>query len=496
MSKNTGFQIKPIPDETFLGLVVTAGILTGCATYSQAYRGILGKLKTCPASLLPRGLDQLSSYLPDRYQENVEAICYEHTALPYFHHFSKPEALSKVKEAMVTSKQLNIHNAIGLTNTAIREGQWLKYCSTCANEHWAVYRRATWLRSHQLPGVEVCYKHGLPLIESSISTVRYGAHSGQIELPPLSEFTQTRGAWSIGDAWDKSSPNRLIAQLSHELLTRQPLFSAPRSIGKVYRAAYIAAGCNRGKAVDREKVARKLRETYGDLIPRKLGIDFTPKSPSHWTRRITLSQDGIQHPMQHILVIGMLFDSLNQLESALSEASAKISCSASALDENSNLLNTAKRKINKEPVDQQKLELHRQTLAHALALHPHLTRNELRIKVGYTSYDWILRNDRGWAESHLPPKNANDVRVGGSPHSSPRPYNWVAHDEKLAAEILNLPPNVVVRKFKNEYLINNAQLARITKLSYFRIRKLISLPRTNAALNSLCIRAVHGSKFG
>ncbi len=491
MSKNNGFQIGPIPDETFLGLVVTSGILLGCATYSQAYRGILGKLRTCPASLLPRGLDQLSEYLPDRYQKNVDAICYEHTALPYFHHFSKSEAVSKVKEAMLSSRELNIHNAIGLTNTAIREGQWLKYCSACANEHWAHYDRATWLRSHQLPGVDVCYKHGLPLIESSISTVRHGTHSGQIELPPISEFTQTRSVWSTGDAWDKSSPNRLIAQLSHELLTRQPLFSAPRSIGKIYRAAYILAGCNKGKVVDWEKVANKLRETYGDLIPRKLGIDFISTSPGHWTRRITHSQDGIQHPLQHILIIGMLFDSFDQLESALSEAATGISHRALALAENLGPQNTT----NKRPIDQQKRALYRQILADALSLAPHLTRSELRTKVRYTSYEWILRNDRGWAESNLPPKNANIIRAKGRPNSSSRHYNWVAHDERLAAEILKLPPNDVVRKFNNEYLINNAQLARLTKLSYSRIRKLISLPRTNAALKSLSTRADHGRTF-
>lgn len=37
MSNNFGFQIKPIPDETFFGLVVTTGILAGFETYSQAY---------------------------------------------------------------------------------------------------------------------------------------------------------------------------------------------------------------------------------------------------------------------------------------------------------------------------------------------------------------------------------------------------------------------------------------------------------------------------
>lgn len=215
MSNHFGFQIKPIPDETFFGLLVATGILAGYETYSQAYTGILGKWKTCPASLLPRGLLQLSEFLPNYYKENLDTICDEHTALPYFKPFARPEVISKVKNAMLHGLDLHIHNTIGLTNTSIPESPRLKYCSACAEEQFSQYNRCTWLRSHQLPGVNVCYRHGETLSESSIPTARYGIHSGQIQLPHSSTcaIPNHRAVWSAGEAWDHSSPHRLIAQI-------------------------------------------------------------------------------------------------------------------------------------------------------------------------------------------------------------------------------------------------------------------------------------------
>lgn len=486
MSNNFGFQIKPIPDETFFGLTVATGILAGFETYSQAYRGLLGKCRTCPSSLLPRGLNKLSGYLPDRFQKDIEILCDEHTAFPYFHHFSKPEALSRVKEAMISDRDLNIHNAIGLTNTSIKESQRLKYCSACANEQWALWGRATWLRSHQLPGVNVCYRHGLPLIESSISTVRYGIHSGEIQLPPISESPDTHDLWSIGDAWDQDSPNRLIAQLSHELLYRRPDFCDPRIRGKTYRTAFIAAGYRKGNIVDWLKVAEALREKYGDLIPRKLGLDFAYQSNSHWIHQITASQQCIRHPLQHILIIGTMFKSFDHMAESMADISKrylsrKLTLPAlPAQDTNMSKLTPGKSSNQLKPkeLDRQKLAVYRQYLVNVLSLHPLATRSELRIRSGYSSYEWLLCNDREWVESKLPPKAVINKK-------KKKKKDWAFLDKKLAAEISKIPPNDVVRKFKSEYVINNAHIARITDISYFFIRKLITFPQTNAALSRM-----------
>lgn len=490
MSNHFGFQIKPIPDETFFGLVVAAGILAGYETYSQAYTGILGKWKTCPASMLPRGLLKICGFLPDHYQNNPDTICDKHTALPYFQSFVKPEVVSKVKEAMLHGLGLNIHNAIGLTNTSIPDSPKLKYCSTCAEEQFLQYNRSTWLRSHQLPGVNVCYRHGETLSESPIPTARYGIHSGQIKLPHTSPRAPyiLRTAWSAGDEWDHSSPHRLIAQISHELLCNQPNCSDGQARGRAYRTAYIAASSSTHK-VDWILLEEVLRAKYGDLIPRALQINFACGTNDNWVRRITDHREGIRHPLQHVLIIGALFDSLRHLEEVMLDQARNPLNSIEAAPVPGNEVDPSiltEPESSPSPRLNQKHISNRKALLNVVSQHPHASRSEIKIKLGIRKYKWVLLNDREWAKSILPPKNS----AKRTNHASERQEQnrvssirkWEVLDQKLAAQILQLSPANIVQIHEGKVEANKAQIARLTGVTYSYIRKLASFPNTGAAI--------------
>lgn len=481
-----GFRIKPIPDETFFGLLVTTGILAGFETYRQLYSAILGNNKLCPSTLLPRGLQKISGFLPQRYTENAESICIEHSALPYFQHFSKPKGLQKAKETMLSGIGVNVRNAVGLTSTPIKESRHLKYCRACADEQWNLHRRATWLRSHQLPGVEVCYRHGLSLCDSPISTVKYGIHSDQIQLPPQSGNTSPPNEiWSVGDAWDQTSPNRLIAQISHELLIKGPVIFDPRARGHAYRSAFISAGFRNGRYVDWAKVEVALREKYGDLIPRKIGVDFFCKSYGHWVHRITANQDCVFHPLQHILIIGAMFDNLEQLDEAMKKEAGQYVAQHAMLPTlpvqptNSSFSTEGASSTQHESniIDQQTLESRRHAIIMELSRNPQSTRANLKSKLG-RCYQWLLINDHEWMQSILPPKV-----LKGKKRSSQPTTDWESLDGKLALEILNITRDDAVNIFDGNSIINRAQIARLSELSYFRVKKLITFPKTKAALN-------------
>ncbi|MGB7595948.1 MAG: hypothetical protein WBM09_00100 [Gallionella sp.] len=94
MANHYGFEIKPIPDETFFGLLVAIGILTGCKTYSETYSKLLNKRNICPATLLPKHLHAIREFLLRDYSEIEDLLCLKHTALPYFQHFVQQAAYS------------------------------------------------------------------------------------------------------------------------------------------------------------------------------------------------------------------------------------------------------------------------------------------------------------------------------------------------------------------------------------------------------------------
>ena len=489
METNYGFQIKPIPDETFFGLLVATGILAGFETYAQLYSGILGNNKLCPSTLLPRGLKKISEFLPQRYRDNVDSLCFEHTALPYFQRFSRPEGLLRAKEIMSSGSEGNIRSAVGVTSTSIKENRQLKYCSACADEQQEIYNRTTWLRSHQLPGVEVCYRHGLPLTASPISTVKYGIHSNQIQLPQISGNKHTtHKIWSAGDAWDYTSPHRLIAQVSHELLFKQPAFVDSRSIGRVYRSAYISAGYCKGRYLDWAKIEFILRDRYGDLIPRKLGLDFFCQSYAHWVHQITSAQDTVRHPLQHILIMGVLFENLEQLDDAIERVVAENQVCPNSTD-NSQLGQPTNFSIRKEyasstetaPInfEKRKLDLHRKELQDFLKQNPQSTRTEIKRRMR-RRYQWLLTHDLEWLQSVLPPKD-----IKGRKHSAQPTIDWESLDRQLASEMQRIKLEDAETIFDEKYRINRAQIARLSEFSYVHVKKLITFPQTVAVLNHL-----------
>ena len=487
MPSYSGFEMNPIPDETFFGLVVTAGSLTGFETYYSAYTGILGEWNTCPSSLLPRGLKRLADFLPPEYHENPDALCLRHTALPYFQHFCQPESFIKAKDAMLNEQRLNVRSIVSLANRPTQDDRYLKYCTACATEQWEISKRSTWLRSHQLPGVEVCHKHGLTLVKSAIPTVKYGLHSDTIQFPPKSEDLQSHKLWTPAEPWESTSPNRLIAQISHELLTNPPDMDNQHIRARAYRAAFISAGYGKGNIVNWIKVQEALRNKYGDLLPRKLGLSFEINNYSHWLHKITSYRGSVQNPLQHILLIGAMFSSLEELYEAMKTESRKTSLKSTSLPAILNPMSdssiSAEEKLSSPAesctIDQQRLDSHRHALSRIRAMNPQATRTELKSILGIRSYKWILRNDRKWAETALPQKISKRGIIKASQPIS----DWTALDNKLALEVTKISPHDLFRTNKGKTEINNAEIARQSNFSYFQVRKIISLPKTQVVLN-------------
>lgn len=380
-----------------------------------------------------------------------------------------------------------VRNFIRPTGRSISDKRNLKYCSACANEQWNLYNRSTWLISHQLPCVEVCYKHGLALINSGVSTSRLGLHFNPITLPPFTEHLQAEQViGSAGEPWDKTSPNRLIAQISHELLTWQPVSG---NKGRVYKAAFISAGLGSGEAGNWDNIGSLLRVLYGDLIPRRLGITFKCDSYEDWIHLITRAKICVHNPILHILIIGAMFEHLDEFERALIEDTKQyVHCNLSKQPADCLLL--AKSTVLSN--DQQLLEEKRQTIIKKLTADPHLSRTELK-RIIPRCYNWLLRNDNEWMQSILPSKAIKTIR-GNSLKTikPPSGIDWASLDQMLASELYEIPSEqAFARKSNGELVVNLAAISRITKLTYHRVKTLSSYPHSSAAINRIKDKIQH-----
>ena len=177
----TSFKLEPIPDETIFGLCIQIGVLKGAKTYVECVRLVFGdksKRWLDPNDASQERLDKLLQYVD---AANTQQLLKDHSAWPYWTAFQNISMLDVLKLGGAEGNPLG---ALGLAGTqAIKETKVAKYCKSCATEQLQKHNRTTWLRSHQLPGVMVCFKHGLPLLESNLWFDSNSQKSQEIRFP-------------------------------------------------------------------------------------------------------------------------------------------------------------------------------------------------------------------------------------------------------------------------------------------------------------------------
>jgi hypothetical protein len=162
-------------------LCIQVGVLKGAKTYAECLRLVFGDRRKRWLDPLDTDPERLKLLLRFVSANNEEELLTNHSTWPYFNAF-KDVTVSGVLE--IGKKGLCAQNAMGLTGTQpISDTRMAKYCPHCAAEQSKKYGRTTWLRSHHLPGVSHCYRHGNALSESSLWLVATNRKQEEIIFP-------------------------------------------------------------------------------------------------------------------------------------------------------------------------------------------------------------------------------------------------------------------------------------------------------------------------
>lgn len=475
-----GFKINPILDETTFGLVVTEGVLAGMETYTQCYRAILDVSSPSPLTLVPKGFMKFSGLLPSKHHDLSDAPLFEHTFIPYYQHFVRGSVIKSIKEGLASDSGAAIRQRPGQLNTLITENVFLKFCPACAAEQKQKYHRTTWLRSHNLPGVDVCHKHGLSLRKSEGGIK--GSFSVVVSFPKCEYYETGDALWKRGEVWWRDSPSCLIAQVSHELLYDRQCCNDQLIWENVYkRAVSHITNCS-DKKVDWHALSAVMRTVYGDLIPKGLGLDFNcgGGETRHWLKRL-LGYDckiGVHQPILHVLLIGALFDSYSELKKAITEESARLDPSNSKFLTN----NLPEEQVsNSLPIfpmvaeQREKLWIkmrtkHQNAILEMIGSEPNLSRMHLFENLN-AAYRWFLKYDKAWLEERLPKRI---VKYGSRPDlTSPR-QDWTQLDKKVAMAISKVRTEDV---FAGATELKNITLVQIARLAGVRYEKLLQIKK-------------------
>ena len=243
---------------------------------------------------LTDGSTYLSFLLPLQLNEIAQAmglapryLLQHHTVFPYVTAFM-PEGKAESLEQKVLLRPADVSLA-SLTASVTQAVPFRRVCKECIREDRHQHGESYWHRSHLLPGVHICTRHGTRLWETDIPL-----RSGVSKLMMPAE----------------AMPYRYRPQASNDILETVTRLSN-RALDTRTHDAHLnhrALACLKGYLLERgciptRELSRELHRFYGQAYLAELKMPFRPQSNSAWPSllvRVGAQTEAI--PSKHILL--------------------------------------------------------------------------------------------------------------------------------------------------------------------------------------------------
>lgn len=303
------------PDELLAGWYWRFGLISGFSSRRATARWLIGQSEIIPPWFLPHRINRLAKRLMSI--DPIDLIN-RHTMLPLFGLFFGSRDYWDLVEIMrgdaITQ---SCHSRIGLLRNNGGPEVVLAHCDECVAHDLLTLGFAYYRRSHQVPGVTVCYLHK-SILKTGCGKCSFTA--GRQRAFALPSFTCLCGAdcrtvtrSPMSDA-DMDEHFR-ISMLANTLLNLPPAPIEFPDLRRCYMARAHELGYFTGQQLNQKALTEFLYKRYSyDLLQRfgaNVGAQVT------WFRRMFAKDRPPKNPIHHLLTINLLFDNIQQFTSIL-----------------------------------------------------------------------------------------------------------------------------------------------------------------------------------
>jgi len=293
-----------LPDETIGSRISRYHILRGQPTAHTTYRQLFNQSPFSLTTLVQPHLDKLAARLPGSPKFNLKTIQKENTLLPLFQHFSSTHIMCSnplIESDIRTVEQpRRINGKSALTHI----------CPHCLIEDEKVHAYSYIHRSHQIPGVTVCWKHEVKLLDRCPECQCPFAQPNQLIL---SAWLGCTCGYNISNcAKAESEPATEVeigfARFTQALLTADPIQLNTTQLAKLYRKRAADLGFSRGTGLlNRNALFEQLEEYFGAELLSKIDNAYKSGKLSGWFIVVSLSA-ALEAPLyRHLLLSYFLF---------------------------------------------------------------------------------------------------------------------------------------------------------------------------------------------
>ncbi|MCH2338564.1 MAG: TniQ family protein [Pseudomonas sp.] len=371
-----------MPDEMLHSRITRYHFLSGNRTAADTFQDLFG---SAPFSLgiLPKQIEVLAARLPDDPESNLDELICTNTMFPAYRPFlgvgqgvvKSPVGASLSGVARIPRREGAIHGKA-------------KLCATCVQQDLLETGYAYWHRSHHLPGVSVCWRHGESLMHACLKC----SHPFFRKLRLLPNLTEPCVC-----GWSALAPETVkqgtllekkFAQFAYEVLQRNlPLMSC-ETLSACYVRQCRKRGFIHGKFTGTAKLFESIRSKYGDEALSRMDQAYRAGKHGQWIRFRSYNGQMDMPLARHMIIAQHLFGSADRLEEGLMKELILQSTAG------------AKSRSKSEKPQVARQAQHRQKIETILAVRANVNLEYLWDHA-YQATRWLTEHDHAWLKAKL-----------------------------------------------------------------------------------------------
>jgi len=250
-------------EEDLAGLIWRNSMTSGRRRMKGQVQALLGRQALEPPWIVPSNLETLAVSLQAVFS-GPDEILRNHTCLPAFLPFARPEALPRILGHVLRGEShRGVPSMLGLAGKYIRSKPTVALCIECVREDEERLGFAYWRRFHNLPGVTYCVRHRQPLVHGCGKCAYSGSKCRTPRLPKVRCWCGQPHMRLPGPKMPVDRAALMtLAQLAHELLHGALAGRTPAEIGAYYAMQARELGFRDGSRLRTPAIAREFQDRY------------------------------------------------------------------------------------------------------------------------------------------------------------------------------------------------------------------------------------------
>jgi hypothetical protein len=236
----------------------------------------------------------LPSFLPELallMRCNVDELVQQHSLFPYYSMFANKHARQKALSTLLQGDSSGAFKELGLHASQLSDEAHLKYCPICAKNQKLSYGETYWIRSHQLPLVNICLEHSCRLI-------KVPRRRKQLLYPDSDKFID----------FNVDALEIKVAEISQGLLKSSSFDTG--TLLKGYATRLVNRRLASTKSIRFSKWFTDMSEYFVSLraMDDRVAQLLTERSSHGFPANVFYFNHRSHHPIKHVLIIVYLFE--------------------------------------------------------------------------------------------------------------------------------------------------------------------------------------------